>query len=41
MKNTVDVDVYSLRQGIKKKKLDALDCVKLHDVGTVHGDVHA
>jgi hypothetical protein len=34
MKNTVEIDVFSLRHARNSElRLDALDCVKLHDVG--------
>ena len=36
MQNTVEIDVYSYRHRKGGLKLDALDCVKLHDVGVVH-----
>lgn len=37
-KNDVEITMFSLRQGHDELKMDALDCVELHDVGVAYQD---
>lgn len=40
-KNTIEIGVYSLRQGRDRVKLDSADCVRLRDVGVAQVQVEA